>query len=145
MKTEKVILLALVLAMLAVSCNGRQTVTPNPEHRVGTSIEGVYDVYHVNSVYHDNSVSHRSEFIGHLELSKGQYMFTGVAIPQQVFMPLFFVKYPVGTYQLDYYGSINEDTLIENLTHLAVLATVRFSSDHMSGQTTFETFVIGNN
>jgi hypothetical protein len=114
--------LLLILALIAVvtSCSSGSTVRPNSKHLVGESLEGSYAVYG------------RSEMIGHLKLDNGQYSFTPekeTQAPQDIIDRLYFVKKPKGYYSVKFERSINQDTLLEDIGHLAVLLKIRFSVD----------------
>lgn len=119
MKRAAKILLALAFGVMIVSCAEGSTSVSDRKHQVGDSIEGTY------------TVSAESGIIGYLDLSNSKYSFTtaeGTQIPEWLTEHFFFVKNPEGYYSIEYYGSVDQDSLLEDLRQYEILSYVRFDT-----------------
>lgn len=102
------------LALMGVMISSCSSVS----HPVGSSIERLYDFYF------------DEQLVGHLELSDGHYSLAllrdDIQFPEgAVVNNEFFVRHPQGLYSIEYYGSVEQDTLLENLADYAILLTIR--------------------
>jgi len=125
-------LLALTLGVTIISCTGGSVLTSDSKHPVGKSIGGTYTVYF------------ESDTIGYLDLKDNQYSFTGkegAQIPEAATERLSFVKNPKGYYSIKYYGSVSQDTLLENVGHLEILSYMEFGIEQ-TGQLGGSLFLI---
>ncbi len=115
--------LAFLTIVLIGACQGEPAGASKLEHPVGEALEGVY---HVGWGSLD-----RTHDIGTLKLKDGLYSFTPLIpieqISQAAIDRLFFVESPAGQYSLKYQDSINENTLLEELTDFTFLVLIRFS------------------
>lgn len=124
MRKFRNLLLASVFGVIMVSCTVGPTSISSSGHHVEKSIEGGY------------VVRFETETVGHLNLSDSQYSFTvteGIQIPSAANHP-FFIDHPAGSYNIEYYGLVTSDDLLESLEHRAgraILAYIRFSNDQI--------------
>ena len=102
------------------ACTGRNGVAPEHGYKVGEAVEGTYAVFA------------RSTLIGHLSLNSGQYTFTAqkdVVIPDEASGRFFFIKHPEGHFEIEYYGSVDQDVALEDLPDGETLLFISFGID----------------
>ncbi len=93
-------------------------VTPKGVRRVEDLIEGIY------------SVANLSRVLGYLELRDGQYWFTPQGNAEETRIERFiFTIHTKGSYDIEYYGSVNQNTSLDDLKDSAILLRINFSAD----------------
>lgn len=121
MKALNLLLVVLVIigASIIGACTGEISVTTDLAHEVGKTIEGTY------------TVSFDTVVVGHLILSDGQYtfMFQDDVDVSDDLSRFFFTQHPSGRFVIQYRGSVDRSTLLENLVDNEILLLVGFGMD----------------
>jgi hypothetical protein len=133
MLTKSFLRMIVILSIMAIisntmgACGGKPTMT---SIQVGNAIEGIYTVHH------------QGMLIGHLNLHNGKYSFTLLddKVTQETIAQIFFGRYPDGNFNIEFYGSVNQSTRLEDLENDDILLRIRFSTDK-----TNKDFFIRNN
>jgi len=128
-RAVRLLCLALWLVLVLIGCTIpapdsapiAPTLTWEPvSHEVGLTIEGTYTVYI------------RSALVGYLNLSGGHYLFepsSGTERPEGDNGWFFFMIHRRGNYYIEYYGSVDEHSRLEDLEDSAIISYIKFGEN----------------
>lgn len=139
MKKDSITFQLLVLALTGICALVACTAKPN--HKVGESIQGTYAVHFGKD----------SALIGYLTLNSGQYSFEpntpSAKYLESADSRFFFISHLQGAYFIEYQGSIDANSILENLDDDEILAMILFNEASTEPQTrgVNRMFLIRNN